>query len=59
MADVTVNPDDLRTAAHAILDIVDAAHHHARQLDSAQDGLNAAPPGLDSARAHAEVEASW
>jgi uncharacterized protein YukE len=59
MADVTVTPDDLRKAAHAVLNIVDAAHHHARQLDGEQDGLNAAPPGLDSARAHAEVESSW
>jgi len=59
MADVTVTPDELRTAAHAVLDIVDAAHHHARQLGGAQDGLNAAPAGLDSPRAHAEVESSW
>jgi uncharacterized protein YukE len=56
---VRVTPDELRTVAHEILDVVDAAHHHARLLGGAQDGLNAAPPGLDSARAHAELESGW
>jgi uncharacterized protein YukE len=56
---VQVTPDALRTVAHEILDLADRAHQHARQLGGAQDGLNGAPPGLDSARAHAEVESGW
>jgi hypothetical protein len=54
-----VTPDVLRSVAGEILDVVDAAHHHARLLGGAQDNLNGAPPGLDSPRAHAEVESGW
>ena len=54
-----VTPDVLRAVSAEILDVVDQAHHHARLLGGAQDGLNGAPPGLDSARAHAEVESGW
>ena len=56
---VRVTPDTLRAVASDILDLADAAHHHARLLGGAQDNVNAAPPGLDSTRAHAEVESGW
>jgi hypothetical protein len=54
-----VTPDELRKAAGEVLDVIDAAHQHARFLGGAQDRLNGAPPGFDSARMLAEIENSW
>jgi hypothetical protein len=54
-----VTPDDLRRVAGEVLDVVDAAHQHARFLGGTQDGLNGAPPGFDSARTLAEIEHGW
>lgn len=56
---VEVTPGDLRTVAGEIIDTADEAHRHARILGGAQDGLNGAPPGLDSARTLAEIEHGW
>jgi hypothetical protein len=54
-----VSPDELRRVAANVLDVVDAAHQHARFLGGAQDRLNGAPPGFDSARTLAEIEHGW
>jgi hypothetical protein len=54
-----VTPDDLRRVAGEVLDVVDAAYQHARFLGGAQDGLNGAPHGFDSARTLAEIEHGW
>lgn len=54
-----VTPDHLRAVAGEVLDLVDAAHQHARFLGGAQDGLNGAPPAFESARALAEIESGW
>ena len=55
----TVSPNDLRAVAGDVLDLIDLAHQHARFLGGAQDGLNGAPPGFDSARTLAEIEHGW
>ena len=54
-----VSPDELRAVAGEVLDLVDLAHQHARLLGGAQDRLNGAPPGFESARVLAELEHGW
>jgi hypothetical protein len=54
-----VTPDQLRAVAGEVLDVVDAAHQHARFLGGTQDGLNGAPGAFDSGRALAEIEHGW
>ena len=54
-----VSPNDLRAVAREVLDLIDLAHQHARFLGGAQNGLNGAPLGFDSARALAEIEHGW
>jgi hypothetical protein len=54
-----VTPDDLRRVAGEVLEVIDAAHQHARFLGGAQDRLNGAPPGFGSARALVEIETGW
>jgi hypothetical protein len=56
---LAVTPNELRKVAGEVLDVIDAAHQHARFLGGAQDRLNGAPPGFDSARTLAEIEHGW